>query len=150
MLTEKWPPFYCASNKRLVLVTRWGWLLLVFLVQRLSLDHHCVMSLGVEDGRIQDSAMSASTIAGSNHAANLARLNLVAVSSKAGAWCSNKLNDQQWLKIDLGILTTVTKVATQGRQDSSHWVTSYFISYSINNSYWANYIEDGEKKVKGK
>lgn len=108
------------------------------------------MSLGVEDGRIQDSAMSASTIDSSNHAANLARLNLVAVSSKAGAWCPKTKNDQQWLKIDLGILTTVTKVATQGRQDNSEWVTSYFISYSINNSYWTNHTEDGEKKVKGK
>ena len=110
------------------------------------------MSLGVEDGRIQDSAMSASTIfaSSSNFAANLARLNLVAVSSKAGAWCTNTKNDQQWLKIDLGILTTVTKVATQGRQNDGHWVTSYFISYSINNSYWANHTEDGEKKVKGK
>lgn len=95
-------------------------------------------------------AMSASTIHSSNHAANLARLNLVAASSKAGAWSPNSENDQQWLKIDLGILTTVTKVATQGRQDASQWVTSYFISYSINNSYWANYTEDGEKKVKGK
>lgn len=110
------------------------------------------MSLGVEDGRIQDSAMSSSTIhaSSSNFAANLARLNLVAVSSKAGAWCPNNKNDQQWLKIDLGVLTTVTKVATQGRQDSSQWVTSYLISYSINNSYWANCTEDGEKKVKGK
>lgn len=111
--------------------------------------HHCVMSLGVEDGRIQDSAMSSSTIhaSSSNFAANLARLNLVAVSSKAGAWCPNNKNDQQWLKIDLGVVTTVTKVATQGRQDSSQWVTSYFISYSINNSYWTNCTEDGEKKV---
>ena len=108
------------------------------------------MSLGIEDGRIQDSAMSASTKASSNHAANLARLNLLAASSKEGAWCSNKLNEKQWLKIDLGVLTTVTKVATQGRghEGYSQWVTSYFISYSINNSYWANYTVDGDKKVK--
>ena len=108
------------------------------------------MSLGVEDGRIQDSAMSASTIESSSHAANLARLNLVAASSKAGAWCSQKLDKKQWLKIDVGILTTVTKVATQGRQNNSQWVTSYSISYSINNSYWANYTEDGESKVEVK
>ena len=108
------------------------------------------MSLGVEDGRIQDSAMSALNDDSSYSASNLARLNMVPGSGKAGAWCSTKLNDQQWLKIDLGILTTVTKVATQGRQSRSQWVTSYFISYSINNSYWANYTEDGEKKVKGK
>ncbi|KAM7428120.1 hypothetical protein ABFA07_020861 [Porites harrisoni] len=111
--------------------------------------HHCVMSLGVEDGRIQDSAMSVSTIDSSGHEGNLARLNLVAASSKQGAWCSQKLDEKQWLKIDLGVLTTVTKVATQGRghEGYSQWVTSYFISYSINNSYWANYTVDGDKKV---
>ena len=110
------------------------------------------MSLGVEDGRIQDSAMSASTIDSSGFEGNLARLNLVAASSKQGAWCSQKLDEKQWLKIDLGVLTTVTKVATQGRVHEGHsqWVTSYFISYSINNSYWANYTVDGDKKVKVK
>ena len=105
------------------------------------------MSLGLEDGRIQDSAMTASTIANNNHAAKLGRLNLVSVSSKAGAWCAKKNDVNQWLQIDLGTPTTVTKVATQGRQESSEWIPSYSLSYSLTGSYWVQYTVRGKKKV---
>ena len=105
------------------------------------------MSLGIEDGRISDAAMSASTIYSANHAARLGRLSLVARSGKAGAWCAKTKSSKQWLQIDLGHPTTVTKVATQGRQDSSQWVTSYSLSYSLTSSYWVQYTVRGKKKV---
>ena len=105
------------------------------------------MSLGIEDGRIQDSAMTASTIHSSTHAAHLGRLNLVAGSGKNGAWCAKTSNNKEWLQIDLGNPTTVTKVATQGRQDANQWPTSYSISYSLTGSYWVQYTERGKIKV---
>ena len=105
------------------------------------------MSLGMEDRRIQDSAMTASSFYSNNHATKLGRLNLVAASGKAGAWCAKKNDANQWLQIDLGTPTTVTKVATQGRQDSSEWVTSYSLSYSLTGSYWVQYTVLGKKKV---
>ena len=105
------------------------------------------MSLGMEDGRIHDAAISASTIANNNHAAKLGRLNLVASSGNAGAWCVKTNNNKQWLQIDLGTPTTVTRVATQGRQDSSQWITSYSLSYSLTGSYWVQYTVRGQKKV---
>ena len=104
------------------------------------------MSLGI-DGRISDSAMSASTIYGGAYGANLGRLNLAAPSGKAGAWCAKKNDVNQWLQIDLGTPTTVTKVATQGRQDSSQWVTSYTLSYSLAGSFWVQFTVRGKKKV---
>ena len=105
------------------------------------------MSLGIEDGRIQDGAMRASTIHNSAHAAHLGRLNLVARSGKAGAWCAKTSNNKEWLQIDLGNPTTVTKLATQGRQDSNQWPTSYSISYSLTGSYWVQYTVRGKIKV---
>ena len=54
------------------------------------------MSLGIEDGRIQDSAMTASTIHGANYAAHLGRLNRVSGSGKAGAWCAKTSNNKEW------------------------------------------------------
>ena len=105
------------------------------------------MSLGMEDGRIRDAAMSASTIYNGNFAARLARLNLVARSGKVGAWGAKTKSINQWLQIDLGHPTTVTKVATQGRQDGSQWVTSYSLSYSLTSSYWVQYTVRGKKKV---
>ena len=105
------------------------------------------MSLGMEDGRIRDAAMSASTIYNGNFAARLGRLNLVARSGKVGAWCAKTKSSKQWLQIDLGHPTSVTKVATQGRQDASQWVTSYSLSYSLTSSYWVQYTVRGKKKV---
>ncbi|KAL9978628.1 hypothetical protein ACROYT_G016165 [Oculina patagonica] len=105
------------------------------------------MSVGMEDGRIQDSAMTASTIHNSNHAAKLGRLNLVAGSGNVGAWCVKTNDANQWLQIDLGTPTTVTKVATQGRQDNSQWVTSYSLSYSLASSNWVQYMASGKKKI---
>jgi len=107
----------------------------------------CSMSIGIDDGRIQDSAMRASSIANKNHVANLARLNLVAASGKAGAWCAKVNNVNQWLHLDLGTPTTVTKVATQGRQDNSNWITNYSLSYSLAGSFWVQYTVRGRKKV---
>ena len=105
------------------------------------------MSLGIEDGRIQDSAMTASTIHAANYAAHLGRLNRVSGSGKAGAWCAKTSNNKEWLQIDLGNPTTVTKVATQGRQDANQWPTSYSISYSLTGSYWVQYTVRGKIKV---
>ena len=91
--------------------------------------------------------MSASTIHSSPCAASLGRLNLAAGSGKVGSWCAKRNDVNQWLQIDLGSLTTVTKVATQGRQDSSQWVMSYSLSYSLTGSYWVQYTVRGKKKV---
>ena len=105
------------------------------------------MSFGIEDGRIKNSAMTASTIHAASYAANLGRLSLVARSGKAGAWCARTSNSKEWLQIDLGNPTTVTKVATQGRQDANQWPTSYSISYSLTGSYWVQYTVRGKIKV---
>ena len=107
---------------------------------------HCLMSLGLEDGRIQDGAMSASSAYNNNHAAKLGRLNLEA---KAGAWCVLTRDANQWLQIDLGGGTTVTKVATQGRQNADQWVTSYAISYNPVKANWVYVMTHGNKKVYG-
>jgi len=109
--------------------------------------YQCSMSLGIEDGRIPNSALTASTVYDANHAAMLARLNLAAPSGKAGSWCAKKNDVNQWLQIDLGTPTTVTKVATQGRQEHNQWITSYSLSYSLAGSFWVQYTVRGKKKV---
>ena len=105
------------------------------------------MSLGLEDGRIQDGAMTASSVYNNYHAAKLGRLNLEARAGYAGAWCVKTLDVHQWLQIDLGGGTTVTKVATQGRQEHNQWVTSYAISYSPVKISWVYVMTHGKKKV---
>ena len=65
--------------------------------------------LGVEDGRIPNTSMSALTIHDEKHAAKFARLNMLPVFSNVGAWCPLHSYSNEWLlKIDLGTLTTAT------------------------------------------
>jgi len=44
----------------------------------------------------------------------------------------------EWMVIDLGTLTNVTGVVTQGRNNSQHnqWVTSYTVDYSLDDGTW--------------
>lgn len=110
--------------------------------------YHCQMSLGMEDGRIKDSALSASSFYSAKHTAKLGRLNLEPPSGYAGAWSVKTTDAHQWIQIDLGRPTTVTKVATQGRQNCcDQWVTSYAVSYRLVSPYWVYHMSHGNKKV---
>ena len=54
----------------------------------------------------------------------------MAGGGKTGAWSSRKNDKLQWIKVDLGEVERVTKVASQGRSDYAQWVTRYKVSYS--------------------
>ncbi|KAL9955704.1 hypothetical protein ACROYT_G037064 [Oculina patagonica] len=64
-----------------------------------------------------------------------ARLHYVAHSGERGAW-SPSLELGQWIQVDLGNITMVTKIATQGRQGAHEWVTEYKVSYSLDGGYY--------------
>ena len=42
----------------------------------------------------------------------------------------------------------VVKIATQGRQDYRQWVTQYYLSYSQDNVYFAEYEQNSARKVR--
>ena len=81
----------------------------------LFLVHSCSVSLGVEDKRIPDGAFTASGSYDNNHGPSFARLNILSDGKHVGAWCPKIKSTNQWFQIDLGEITAVTKVATQGR-----------------------------------
>ena len=86
--------------------------------------------LGMESGAISDAQISASSQWDNNHGSHRARLNKRSFGNKRGAWSSLKNDIYQWLQVDLGTYTTVTRIATQGRSDMSQWVTKYRLQYS--------------------
>ena len=65
-----------------------------------------------------------------NHGPTNARLYHMAGGGKTGAWSSRTNDKLQWIKVDLGEVERVTKVASQGRSDYAQWVTRYKVSYS--------------------
>ena len=103
----------------------------------------CVAPLGMESERIADSQISASTIRETESSSRLARLNLKADGSKGGGWSALRNDLNQWLQVDLGIYTTITRVATQGRNDFNEWVTKYKLLYSDDGIMFDVYMERG-------
>ena len=105
------------------------------------------MPLGVEDMRISDSAFTASGSYNNNHRPSLARLNLLSDGKHIAAWCPKAKSTNQWLQINLGEITAVTKVATQGRYNSEDSVKTYKLSYSVDGIHWTWYKQRAVDKV---
>ncbi|EDO38806.1 predicted protein, partial [Nematostella vectensis] len=105
----------------------------------------CPRPLGMENGKIADSAITASSSfpsAGYYLPFN-ARLNRTSY-----AWLANSnYNGDQWLQIDLSSVTIVTSVSTQGRgNNNDQWVKNYTLSYSYSEEHWTTYAINGIHK----
>lgn len=109
----------------------------------------CDKALGMENGLIADGQITASSYLSGSHEPFLARLHLKPVPlGRIGAWASlyNDLN--QWLQVDVGRQYNVSRIATQGRQDISQWVSKYKLQFSEDGVMFYNYTNElGQIKV---
>ena len=102
----------------------------------------------MENNKIPNGAVTASSSWGLEHEPWQARLNNIGRSGSTGSW-STRLNAiGQYLQIDLGKERVVNKIATQGRPSSDQWVTSYKLLFSSDGAKWNEYQNDGVVKVK--
>ena len=85
----------------------------------------------MKSGKIPNSAITATSSYSQNHGAERARLETVKSGSYAGAWIPKANDLGQWIGVDLGKITKITRIASQGRQDAGHWVKSYSLTYSV-------------------
>ena len=99
---------------------------------------------------ILDSAVTASSSLNANtFAPGVGRLHyLMAGSGAYGSWAAAVLNPYQWLQADMGNLTRITGVATQGRQDVNEWVKTYSLSTSYGEFFEYIRYQSGTKKVR--
>ncbi|XP_038060470.1 lactadherin-like [Patiria miniata] len=92
----------------------------------------------MEDGRIRDERITASSFwtpsddpSSDSHAPHRARLNIQGYSE--GWRYANP-----WIQVDFVGTVTITGLITQGRGDSSLWVTEYQVTYSDDGQSWNN------------
>ena len=107
--------------------------------------------LGMQNGKIPDSAITASSSANANSfAPYVGRLHfLMSGSGKYGSWAAASNNADQYFQVDFGTWTQITAVATQGRQDSAQWVKTYSLSFSYDGVFWETFTdEDNLKQVR--
>ena len=110
----------------------------------------CEEALGMGDGEISNGQVIASSQLDAEHAAINGRLKAIRTSNKVGSWSPYTNNVKQWLQIDLGSQerTLVAKIATQGENANSTWVTHYTLQYSDNGNKFNVYKELGQGKDK--
>ena len=96
----------------------------------------------MEDGRIPDSAISASSFVNEDIHPRLVRLN----SPSAWVAAYNKL--KSWVQVDLGRDAMIKKIATQGKRGSYLWVKTYTLSSRANEETdWLTYRENEDVKA---
>nr|XP_057927117.1 discoidin domain-containing receptor 2 isoform X3 [Doryrhamphus excisus] len=117
---------------------------------------HCRYALGMEDGRIQDDDITASSRWHETTGAQYARLNR---EDGDGAWCPEgqlEASDSQFLQVDLRRLTFLTVVATQGRyaRNGIEFARAYSLNYSRDGVNWkswrdrlGNMVMEGNKNA---
>ena len=110
----------------------------------------CEEALGMGDGEISNGQVIASSQLDAEHAAINGRLKAIRTSNKVGSWSPYTNDVKQWLQIDLGSQerTLVAKIATQGENTDSTWVTHYTLLYSDNGNKFNAYKELGQGKDK--
>ena len=101
----------------------------------------------MQDRRVPDQLITASSFYNYYSAPRNARLHQRRVGKFGGSWYAKRNDKRQWLKVDFGGMTRVSRVATQGRQNSDQWVTSYYVSYSVKGYRFVTYKESGRTKV---
>ena len=101
----------------------------------------------MESGAIADSQLTASSELNSYHAITRARLHTKETDSYSrGSWVSATNDLNQWYQVDLGKITFVTHVATQGRNywSSMQMVTKYKLQFSDKGASFLFYKKQGE------
>ena len=104
-------------------------------------------ALGLESGAINDSQITASSELDSYHGVTRARLHAREIDAyRRGAWVPATTDLNQWLQVDLGKITAVTHVATQGRNIYSplQMVTEYKLQFSGDGTLFVFYKRQGE------
>lgn len=110
----------------------------------------CSNPLGIKNGRLRNSKITASSEYNKHHAAWLGRLGRARRGSYVGAWCARHNNHNQWIKFDFSRPMKITKVDTQGRQDADQWVTRFQLYSSLDGIHWQIYRFNSQDKVRTK
>lgn len=64
------------------------------------------------------------------------------------AWCPPKIDENQYLQVDLSRKTEITKIATQGQIGTKdRHVKTYALLYSDDGKKWEQYGSKGKEKV---
>lgn len=119
----------------------------------------CLHGLGVEDGNVTNSQLSASSSIGGS-TPDKARLNGNScwMPSGTGTGHRQSLREKEnrfdagfvssaatssWIQVNLNQIRKVTGIVIQGCPQSDSWVTKFKLQHSVDGASWTDYTADG-------
>lgn len=96
----------------------------------------------MSNGGISAPSITASSQLSKHDGPELARLNIKKVGKLAGAWTAKYNNSEQWLQVYFEQAVKVIRAVTQGREETNHFVKSYWLSYSQDGEYFTPYTHN--------
>jgi hypothetical protein len=96
----------------------------------------------MQNGRIEDFQITASTIHDAGLSTTQGRLN------GRSSWSADRNDQNQWIQVDFGREEVVTAIGTQGRRNYPQWVDTYSVSYGFNGSAFEPYKINDVLKVR--
>ncbi|XP_068726466.1 uncharacterized protein [Montipora capricornis] len=106
----------------------------------------CNRPMGLQNGRIKNHMITASSFHDINHGPFLARLHGRRRGRYMGAWSAKYNNRYQYLQVDFGGASKIVRIAMQGRQDANQWVTQFYLSHSMDRVHFVEYMERNSRK----
>ena len=102
-----------------------------------TMEHCRMIPLGVTDPLIiPDRKITASSRYSSSYKAAYGRLN----GTRGDGWCSSAFNSTfDWLQVDLGKVSPVCAVATQGDVNGNEWTVCFKLFFSSDGHLWRTY-----------
>jgi len=114
--------------------TKWyGWISMRVEIYGCPLKGICNKPLGMQNFRIRNSKVSASSQY-KNHPATKGRLGI-----NNNCWIARVRNSNQWFMVDFGRPMVISQIGTKGRPRHNQWVTNYQLLSSQDNIHWLRY-----------
>ena len=95
--------------------------------------------MGLQNGKIANKRITASSSWDRYHAPFLARLHKGKSHRYIGAWAAGFNNYHQWLQVDFGRPSKIVRISIQGRADADQWVTYFRVSHSLDRLHYVYY-----------
>ncbi|XP_051762250.1 coagulation factor V isoform X1 [Ctenopharyngodon idella] len=111
----------------------------------------CSVPLGMENGLIKDTQITASSVASSWYTGQwhpwYARLNMQGTTN---AWKAKDNDIQPWIQVELKEIKKITGIITQGAKSlgSEMFVKAYTLEYSEDGKRWTKYTDDEDYEQK--
>ena len=112
----------------------------------------CFLAVGLEDKRIPDVALSASSTLTRAHSPSRARLHIQVRNQQAAGWAPGLDDSSPWLQVDLGARMIITGIGTQGGRyfwwSMGGWVIKFKVSFKISDKGWQIYGKSTSREVR--